>query len=93
MLGVTPFTDVIRLIEEAVERAPLPASSRHLVLIPLRQPGKVLGGATRPTWPSTVLASCAAAGGDRRIGSKIAAAVELFMAALDVLDEIEDGDH
>ena len=93
MLGVTPFTDVIRFLEEAVERAPLPVSSRHLVSLPLRQPGKVLGGAERPTWPSAVLVSCAAAGGERRIGSKVAAAVEIFMAALDVLDEIEDCDH
>lgn len=80
-------------LEEAVGRVPLPASSRHLVAIPLHQPGKVLSGATRPTWPSTVLASCAAAGGDRRVGSKIAAAVEMFIAALDVLDEVEDGDQ
>lgn len=93
MLGVTPFTDVIHFLEEAVERVPFPASSRHLVAIPLRQPGKVLGGAKRPTWPSAVLAACATAGGDLRVGSRVAATVEIFMAALDVLDEIEDGDH
>lgn len=93
MLSATPFSDVIRYLEEAVERTPLPAFSRHLAAIPLRQPGKVLSGAARPTWPSTVLAACAAAGGDRQIGGKIAAAVEIFIAALDVLDEIEDGDR
>lgn len=92
MLSVTQFTTVIRFLEEAVERIPLPASSRHLASIPLRQPGKVLAGAERPMWPATVLAVCAAASGDARIGSKVAAAVEIFIAALDVLDEVEDGD-
>jgi geranylgeranyl pyrophosphate synthase len=76
-----------------VERIPLPASSRHFAAIPLQQPGKVLSGTAKPLWPATVLAACAAANGDMTIGSKVAAAVEIFMAGLDVLDEIEDGDQ
>lgn len=72
---------------------PLPASSRHFAAIPLQQPGKAWSGEAKPLWPATVLAACAAAGGDLTIGSKVAAAVEIFMAALDVMDEIEDGDQ
>lgn len=76
-----------------MERAALPASFSDLLRIPLRQPGKTLAGAERPLWPATVLAACTAAGGDVAIGRKVAAAVEIFMASLDVFDEIEDGDH
>lgn len=93
MQSATPFTAVIQHIEEAVGRLPLPASSRRFAALPLQQPGKVWAGASRPLWPSVVLTACAAAGGDSQIGEKVAAAVEIFMAGLDVLDEIEDDDH
>lgn len=76
-----------------MERLPLPVSSRHFAAIPLQQPGKAWAGAAKPHWTATVLAACAAAGGDPLLGSKVAAAVEIFMAGLDVLDEIEDGDQ
>ncbi len=87
------FAIVRQLLEEAVERTPLPASSQPFLRIPLQQPGKLLGGAEQPLWPATVLAVCAASGADQRLGSKVAAAVELFMASLDILDELEDGDR
>lgn len=93
MQSATPFTAVIQHIEEAVGRLPLPASSRRFAALPLQQPGKVWAGASRPLWPSVVLTACAAAGGDSQIGEKVAAAVEIFIAGGDVLDEIEDGDQ
>lgn len=93
MQSATPFSTVIRYIEEAVGRIPLPASSRHFAALPLQQPGKAWSGAARPLWPATVLAACAATGGSTQIGEQVAAAVEIFMAGLDVLDEVEDGDH
>jgi geranylgeranyl pyrophosphate synthase len=93
VLNPAPFAKVSQTIEEAVERASLPASFSALLRIPLQQPGKVLAGAVRPTWPVMVLTTCAATGGDPAIGSKVAAAVELFIASLDVLDEVEDGDY
>jgi geranylgeranyl pyrophosphate synthase len=46
-----------------------------------------------PTWALITLAACTATGGDVAVGARVAAGVELFMAALDVLDEIEDGDQ
>lgn len=93
MVSTTPFAEVRQAIEEAVERSALPASFCRLLRIPLQQPGKVWAGAARPQWPALVLTTCAATGGDLTLGSKVAAAVEIFMAGLDVLDEIEDGDH
>ncbi len=73
--------------------ADLPASFRSLLYLALRQPGKVLAGEPQPHWPAIVLASCAASGGDERAAVTVAAATELFMAGLDILDEVEDGDH
>lgn len=86
------YRDVAMILEEAVERADLPAPFREMLRIPLRQPGKTLGGADQPRWPALVLASAAAAGGERHSAALVAAAMELFMAAADVFDELEDGD-
>jgi geranylgeranyl pyrophosphate synthase len=80
------------LLQEAVEGSDLPASFRSLLALPLRQAGKLLGGEPQPRWPAVVLASCAATGGNERGAVTVAAAVELFIAALDVLDDVEDGD-
>ncbi len=82
-----------RRLQEAVEGAALPASFHRLLLLALQQPGKVLAGESQPRWPALVLAGCRAAGGNERAATTVAAAVELFMAGLDILDEIEDGDH
>lgn len=77
---------------EALGALGAPPSFSPLLQIPLSQPDKVLGGADRPSWVHLVLAACAATGGEVAYGARVAAAVEVFMAALDVLDEIEDGD-
>jgi len=77
---------------EALGAFNAPASFSALLNIPLNQPDKVLGGAHRPSWVTLVLAACVATGGDVAYGARVAAAIEVFMAALDVLDEIEDGD-
>ncbi len=92
MLNATSFASVRRTVEEAVERAALPASFRALLRIPLQQHGKILTEEERPLWPTVVLAACTATGGEPAFGATVAAATELFMAGLDVLDEIEDGD-
>lgn len=87
------FQQVGQALREAVEGTDLTASFRCLLYIPLRQQGKVLAGSAQPRWPAVVLATCAAAGGAERAAVKVATAVELFIAGLDVLDEIEDGDR
>ena len=92
MPGATRFQQVQSAVEEALESRCLSASFRDLLTLALSQDGKVLAGAARPQWPALVLASCEAAGGDSAVASKVAAAVEVFMAGLDILDEIEDGD-
>lgn len=94
MSGAFPQVKVGQIITEAVASVTLPPSFRTLLLIPLRQPGKTLHpSGEHPLWPSLVLATSAAAGGADHIAVRVAAAVELFMAALDVFDDVEDGDQ
>jgi geranylgeranyl pyrophosphate synthase len=87
------FIQVKSAIQQAVESAPLSAFFRRDLHLPLRQPGKALADHPQPLWPALVLASCSATGGAASAGVLVAAAVEIFMAGLDVLDEIEDADH
>jgi len=92
--GAFPQVELSQIITEAVASATLPPSLRTLMLIPLRQPGKALHPAgEHPLWPSLLLAISDAAGGEPHIAVRVAAAVEIFMAALDVFDDIEDGDQ
>lgn len=91
-MGTTPYERVAQVVREAVEGSSLPATFVRLLAIPLRQPGKVLAGGVRPLWPAIVFGGCAGSGGDERAAVQVAAAIELFIAGLDVLDEIEDDD-
>lgn len=70
-----------------------PPSFTEILRHPLSQPGKILSDTGPPIWAQLVLAACAATGGNQAVGLRVAVGVELFMAALDLLDEIEDGDH
>jgi len=87
------YLETERHLHEAIQRAAFPETLRELVYVSLCQPGKLLGGASPAPWPSLVLACAAAAGGATRAGVQVAAAVEVFMAAADVLDDLEDGDE
>ena len=93
MSGAFPQEELSRIITEAVASGTLPPSLRSLIALPLRQPGKVLHPTgEHPFWPSLVLATSTAAGGDMDAAVRVGAAVEIFIAALDLFDEIEDGD-
>jgi len=92
--GAFPQIELGRIITEAVASQMLPPSLRTLLLIPLQQPGKILHpSGEHAFWPALVLATSAAAGGELRAAVRVGAAVEIFLAALDVLDEVEDGDR
>lgn len=88
------FEQVGRVVREAVGATGLPASLQSLLLDALSREGKALAPAAgrEPRWPALVLASAEAAGGDPAAAVVVAAAVDAFIAALDILDEIEDGD-
>jgi len=92
--SVFPLTEISQVIHEAVASLALPPSFFSLLLLPLQQPGKVLHSADDvPLWPAIVLATGVATGADPRIAIRVAAANEIFMAGLDVLDEVEDNDQ
>jgi geranylgeranyl pyrophosphate synthase len=88
----TTLDSIKSILLDALGALDAPTSFSALLRIPLSQPGKLLGDAPRPIWVQVVLAVCAATDGDPAIGARVAAAVEIFMTSLDLLDEIEDGD-
>ncbi|HEX3722765.1 MAG TPA: polyprenyl synthetase family protein, partial [Nitrolancea sp.] len=81
-----------QIIRESLNGVGLPAPFVNLLLIPLSQPGKILDDPDSADWPQLVGAVAAAVHASESAASRVAAAVEVFLAALDVLDEIEDGD-
>lgn len=70
----------------------LPAPFINLILVPLSQPGKILNSPEITGWSRLVGAAATAAFASESAAARVAAAVEVTAAALDVLDEIEDGD-
>ena len=82
---------VAEIVEDALAGCGLPSTLRQLIEIPLRESGKLLVDYDA-RWPRLVLASAQAARGSAATAPRVAAAVEIFMAGVDVLDEIEDAD-
>ncbi len=94
MSGASPRDELIQTITETVASQALPPSLRTLLLLPLQQPGKVLHpDCDYAFWPALVSATSTATGGDPGAAVRVEAAIEMFIAALDVFDEVEDGDQ
>jgi geranylgeranyl pyrophosphate synthase len=85
--------EVERELRHYLDGAGLSAPFVNLVRQPLTAPGKILSNNPAITWAELVVAGSDAAGGDRSAAARVAAAVEVLAAALDVLDEIEDEDQ
>jgi len=64
---------------------------RAVLRLPLQRRGRLLAGA-RPPWVELPLACALAAGGDWRPAVPVATAMELTASALELLDDLEDGD-
>ncbi len=77
---------------EILAAAPLTPAYRAAVTAALALPGNILSATPDARWARLVWTCCAAAGGRGADAVSVAAAVELFMVALDVLDDEEDGD-
>ncbi len=73
--------------------APATVAYRAALIAALRFPGNILSETPDARWARMVWTCYAAAGGDERQAVRVAAAVELFMVALDVLDDAEDGEE
>lgn len=83
---------VARQVRRLLSEAPLTPVYRRALVTLLSQPGGILSAAPRATWARMVCACCTAAGGTWACAVPIAAVGEVFMAALDLLDDIEDGE-
>ncbi len=78
-------------LRAALERAPWPAALTAVAHDVLTDPRHVLGGRLTP-WALMPLCCCAAVSGDWHSAVPAAAAAELYSTALDLFDDIEDGD-
>jgi len=82
-----------QLVSEALKGVGLPAPFMELALLPLRQPGRLLCDERPSRWVHLIEACCSASSGRQEFVPRISAAFEVCIAALDVLDEIQDGDQ
>lgn len=77
----------------SIEGAGLPEGYAELLRLGVAERGKVLSPEPGSRWPLLVLAVCeAASGGEWRHAAPAAGAVEVFIAALDLLDDLQDED-
>jgi len=85
--------DAVRaLLRATLNAAPWPPALVEVATAVLAQPMRALGGRLTP-WVLFPLCCCAAVCGDWRPAVSAAAAAELYVAALDLCDDIEDGDY
>ena len=77
-------------VEDQLSSASLTGSYRDDVGAALRLDGNILSTMPDLRWARPVLVCCEAAGGRGERSVPVAAAVEMFMVALDMLDDFED---
>lgn len=80
-------------VREILHAAPLTPAYAAALAAALALPGNVLSAMPDMRWARLVWTCCTAAGGRREHAVPVAAAVEIFMVALDVLDDAEDGEE
>lgn len=83
----------VSLIHARIAACPGEAAFRSLLLALMSQPGRVLADPGRAKWPAFVTLTCAALGGEPCAAAHAAAAVEFAVAAIDVADDVVDGDQ
>ena len=81
-----------RIIRDTIDGAGLPAPFKDLLFLPLSQPGKILRDEESAGWSRLIVATSIAVHAADQATSRTLAAMEVYSAALDVLDEVEDGD-
>lgn len=79
-------------VRAALASASLPPDYDAALADVLAVPCGILSGTPSTRWVRTVVTCCTAVGGRWEQAVEASAAIELFMAALDVLDDEEDGD-
>src|SRR5438067_5259743 len=96
--GLDPALDAVQILDDVqaslralVVAAPWPRALAAVATDVLSEPARVLGGRLTP-WALLPLCCCAAACGDWRRALPASAAAELYHAASDIFDDLEDGE-
>lgn len=89
--GVALAVTVTR-VREILRAATMTDAYRVALTAALALPGNILHDVADARWARLVWVCCVAAGGRREDAAPAAAAAEIFMTALDVLDDEEDGE-
>ncbi len=87
-----PHTAVCGAARAMLCAAPLDQAYGAAVTAALALPGNILSDAPDLRWARPVWTCCVAAAGDWTRAVPVATALELFMVALDVLDDVEDAE-
>jgi len=85
-------TAIARCARELLAAADVTPEYRAALHMALAMPGNILSDAPDARWVRLVWTCCTAAGGHWEQVIPVAAAAEIFMVALDVLDDEEDGE-
>lgn len=85
-----PVAVVVERARELIASVPATAAYRAALAAALSLPGNILSDAPDTRWARLVWTSCTAAGGRWGEAVPMAVAAELFMVALDLLDDAED---
>lgn len=83
---------VAQQVSDALHAPSLTSAYREDLLAALTSPGRILSASASATWARTVMTCCTAVGGKWEVAVPVAAGIELFMLALDLLDDEEDGE-
>lgn len=88
-----PCAAVVDRVRAVVCTMPGSAAYRDALTLALAQPGNILSVTATARWAEPVWTCCQTAGGTWQQAIPMAALVELFMVALDVLDDAEDDER
>jgi geranylgeranyl diphosphate synthase type I len=92
VIDQTELLDAVQeFLRASIAAAPWPPALADVVTGILSEPTRTLGGRATP-WVLMPLYCCAAVCGEWRRGLPVATASELYITALDLFDDVEDGD-
>jgi geranylgeranyl pyrophosphate synthase len=87
-----PGAAVVARVQTALQEMPALPAYRDALAAALELPGNALSEVPDMRWARQVWTCCMAAGGHWSQAVPVAAAVEIFMVALDLLDDLEDNE-
>ncbi|MBA3946498.1 MAG: polyprenyl synthetase family protein [Herpetosiphonaceae bacterium] len=90
---MTLSTAVAEYVKHLICSAPVTPSYRAALEAALALPGNILSDAPNTRWARPVWMCCTVAGGHLAQAVPVGAVLEIFMVALDVLDDVEDDEE